>query len=198
MVSEILREMRAQIVIRRKRNKIHGMHIGDGSWSTYPEVLQMEALYFFSNLFDVPVGRNYFLDNATPTISEADRALLNNPVSLEEVRHAVLSMNSFKAPGADEFHAYFYKQYWHILGNDLHQLGAEAFQNGRADPALFEMLIVLIPKVEEPLRFKDLNPISLYNVAYKIITKVLVNMFRPVLSELVGPLQGSFKTRHVM
>lgn len=51
---------------------------------------------------------------------------------------------------------------------------------------------MLIPKVDEQLRFKDLRPISLCNVAYKGITKVLVNRFRPLLADLVGPLQGSF------
>lgn len=69
---------------------------------------------------------------------------------------------------------------------------AEAFWVGKADPRLLETLLILIPKVEDPLRFKDLRPINLCNMAYKVITKVLVNIFRPLLAELVGPLQGSF------
>lgn len=63
---------------------------------------------------------------------------------------------------------------------------------GRADASLLQTLIVLVPKVDDPFRFKDLQPISLCNVAYKVITKVLVIRFRPLLSNLVGPLQGSF------
>lgn len=46
--------------------------------------------------------------------------------------------------------------------------------------------------MEDLLRFKDLRPISFCNAAYKVITKVLVNRFRSLLTELVGPLQGSF------
>ena len=38
----------------------------------------------------------------------------------------------------------------------------------------------------------EFRPISLCNVIYKIVTKVLVNKFRPFLSEIIGPLQGGF------
>lgn len=103
-----------------------------------------------------------------------------------------MAMHSFKAPVAERFQAPFYKQYWHILGQDLHLMVADAFRNGRAYPALLETLIMLIPKVKKPLLCKDLPPISLCNVAYKVITKVLVNRFRPLLSDLAGPLQGNF------
>ena len=99
-----------------------------------------------------------------------------------------MSMIAYKAPGADGFQAFFYKQYWHILGTDLHKMVSDAFSSGYGDTQMLETLLVLIPKVENPLHFKDLRPISLCNVAYKIITKVLVNRFRPLLTELVGPL----------
>src|ERR1044072_5914040 len=138
------------------------------------------------------VTRNYFLDIQPPSISEGDRVNLTSPISMEEVRQDVMSMHSFKAPGVDGFQAFFYKRYWHILGTDLHHMVAEAFRNSEADPALLETLIVLIPKVQNPVRFKELRPISLCNVAYKVITKVLVNRFRPLLDDLIGPLQGSF------
>lgn len=39
---------------------------------------------------------------------------------------------------------------------------------------------------------KEFRPISLCNVAYKIITKVLVQRLRPYLDYLVEPLQSSF------
>ena len=60
------------------------------------------------------------------------------------------------------------------------------------DPRLADTLIVLIPKVDNPKHLKQFRPISLCNVVYKIITKVLVNRVRPFLHEIVSPLQGSF------
>lgn len=74
----------------------------------------------------------------------------------------------------------------------MHHMVANAFVEGRADTQLLETLIVLISKVENPQRFKELRPISLCIVAYKIITKLLVNKFIPLLTDLVGPLKGSF------
>ncbi|XP_072075375.1 uncharacterized protein [Arachis hypogaea] len=60
------------------------------------------------------------------------------------------------------------------------------------DPRMMETLVVLIPKVENPISMKDFRLISLCNVVYKVITKVLVNRLRPHLKEIVGPLQGGF------
>ena len=58
--------------------------------------------------------------------------------------------------------------------------------------SLLETLIVLIPKCDPPTRLKDFRPISLCNVIYKLVTKVLVNRLRPFLDEIVSPTQGGF------
>lgn len=107
-----------QMVVRRKRNKIHGLFVGDNIWCTDLDALKEEAQQFFTNHFsvDVQVSRNYILENQTPSIDMEDRLELVQPVTLEEVRRAVMGMHSFKAPEADGLQAFFFKQYWHILG----------------------------------------------------------------------------------
>jgi len=60
------------------------------------------------------------------------------------------------------------------------------------DSGLAETLIVLILKEEIPATFKQFHPISLYNVIYKIIIKMLVNRLRPILDDLISSLQSSF------
>ena len=184
----------AQSIIRRKRNKIHGLFLQDGSWSTDDEVLRREALMFYRNLFAAnPEEERHGLDLETmPCLSIRGKQALMLPVSKEEVRIAIMSMKSFKAPGPDGFQPFFFKRYWDIVGDDLWHLVASAFSNGRVDPDIVETLIVLIPKGEQPVHLKNFRPISLCNVIYKVITKVLVNRLRPFLDELVGPLQGSF------
>lgn len=51
---------------------------------------------------------------------------------------------------------------------------------------------MLIPKIEKPKNIRQFRPISLCNVAYKTVTKVLVNRLKPLLDCFVAPTQQSF------
>jgi hypothetical protein len=90
------------------------------------------------------------------------------------------------------FNAYFFKQYWHIVGDDVFNLVQSAFHTGHFDPTISDRLIALIPKVDHPNTYKDFQSISLCNIIYKIITKVLVHRLRPILNNIIGPYQSSF------
>jgi len=44
---------------------------------------------------------------------------LDDPFSLDEVKRALFSMNSFKAPGPDGIQAHFYKYGWEVVKSSL-------------------------------------------------------------------------------
>lgn len=182
-----------QTIVRRKRNKIHGLHLPSGEWCTDPEILQEEAVKFFKNLFCTKdnIRRPNHNPNLRP-LDQESRLALTKPVTKEEVYHALMGMKSYKAPGPDGFQPIFYKIFWDDVGDDVWQFVRQSFSYGQFVAPVVDTQMILIPKTDDPSSFKDFRPISLCNVLYKIVTKVLMNRLRPLLSDMISPLQSSF------
>ena len=91
--------------MRRKRNKIQGLFLENGQWSTDNVILQPEAINYFKQLFKVDQSTtpNTLLVNDMSRLSEQCRDSLTTPVLKEEVRNVVFSMKSYKALGLDGF-----------------------------------------------------------------------------------------------
>jgi hypothetical protein len=184
----------AQTIIRRKKNRIHKLQLPSGIWTSDQDTLQEEAQNFFKNLLASPQPHHNrtFREGIHPTIDDFGKASLTRPVTKTEVFAALTSMKPYKAPGPDGFQCIFFKQYWHIVGDDIFHLVRTAFDTGYFDPEISNTLIALIPKSDPPKTYKDFRPISLCNIVYKIITKVLVIRLRPILNNIIGPYQSSF------
>ena len=58
---------------------------------------------------------------------------------------------------------------------------------GIMDPEINYTYIVLIPKIKSLKKVSDYRPISLGNVMYKIISKVLANKLKKILPQLISP-----------
>ncbi|KAK1694231.1 hypothetical protein QYE76_010928 [Lolium multiflorum] len=101
-------------------------------------------------------------------------------------------MRNVKAPEADGFPARFYQRHWGTLKTDVIRVIKEFFATGHMPELVNEIVIVLIPKKDNPELLSDFRPISLCNVLYKVVSKCLVNRLRPLLHDIISPTQSAF------
>ena len=94
-----------------------------------------------------PTNSNiYFQDNIKKKLSEAQKRALDEPLSFEELRVALMKMKKGKSPRSNGFTADFFKHFWKILGIFLYRPFLESVQNGTTLHAHRESIVTLIPK----------------------------------------------------
>ena len=133
-----------------------------------------------------------------PKMEEAAANSLGAPLTAHEITEAIKSLQSGKSPGPDGYTTDFYKAFGHILAPILVRVYNDAFEKGQLPPSFAEASIsVLLKKDKDPLLCGSYRPISLLNVDFKIMTKVLATRLQQVMPDLVHPDQTGFITgRH--
>ena len=100
-------------------------------------------------------------------------------------------MHPEKASGPDGMTAIFFQHSWHIIRKDVVEMVNNFLVTRDLDPRLNITNICMIPKIEQPTRMTELRLISLCNVGYKIISKVLCQRLKEY--EVVSGQQINFQ-----
>ena len=111
---------------------------------------------------------------------------LQRPFSVDEIKEALESMGDLKAPGPDGMFVVFYKRFWALVGGKVQEEVLAVLNGGGLPAGLNKTIIVLIPKVHNPDQLKDLRPISLCNVIYKIVAKTIACRLKSFLSAIIS------------
>jgi hypothetical protein len=180
---------------RRRSNRINRLKREDGTWVEDSD-LQSYIAQQYKELFQTQGGHRLqeVIDRVQCRVTPSMNETLLSEYTEEEVLSALNGIEDLKAPRPDGMPAIFFKKLWDAVGTKV-QSKVLAFLNGGAMLKGWNYTtIVLIPKVKQPSQLKDLRPISLCNVLYKIISKVLANRMKGFLDEIISLNQSAFVT----
>jgi hypothetical protein len=117
---------------------------------------------------------------------------LSREFDASEVRQDLFQMHPTKAPSPDGMSAIFFQTYWHIVGHDFTSAILDFLNSGNMLRCVNFTHIVMIPKTKFPESITQFRPISLCNVIYKTISKVLANRLKVILPSIISESQSAF------
>ena len=156
--------------------------------------IKSEASKHFEHLYTAqPVIENVELLNLVPNaIKNKDNDALKQVITLEEIKKAVDSMEDDRAPGPDGFNANFIKICWDVIKIDLLKIVSKSQRCSKIGGSTNSAFLALIPKEKGVKSFDRFWLISLSNIGYKIITKIMANRLKYILPYLISENQGGF------
>jgi hypothetical protein len=101
-------------------------------------------------------------------------------------------MPNGKSPGLDGFTVDFFKAFLDVVKYDIYGLVEDSRRSASILKSLNSTLINLIPKEYEVRTLDKFRLISLCNLVYKIISKVIANRLKPLLPLLISKEQSGF------
>ena len=134
-----------------------------------------------------------FVDLNLPYLEEPEKEKLEGEISIDEVWHALYGFQNDKTPGDNGFTKEFYEAFFDLLGNALLESFNSGFQNGQLSVSQKRGIISLIPKDENnSITLSNWRPVTLLNVDYKILAKVIAKRMQSVLPKLIHSDQTGF------
>eukprot|EP00253_Pinus_taeda_P006377 PITA_06377 len=182
---------------RKVTNTIWNLPLPEGGLADSFNKLSQLGTSHFRNIYRSPPGTNLVeiinVANHFPRfVNEEDTKELFAPVTTEELESTLKWFKKDKSPGQDGWTIEFYLALYELLGPDLLKVVEESRSTGTLYHAINSTFIALIPKSNSTSSFKDYRPISLCNCLYKIISNIIANRLRPILSRNIAPQQLAF------
>lgn len=170
-----------------------------GGLTNSPDQILAELVRFYSSLYQSKQTYSQeslteYLDEVQlPSLSEASRDELDDPITIEELQVATSLFPNSKAPGDDGLPIEVYKQYGESILPHLLKVFNAAKQNGDLPQSMTRASIVLILKPnKDPLDSGSYRPISLLQTDVKILAKVLALRLNKVISTIIHTDQSGF------
>ena len=135
-----------------------------------------------------------FLENyPVPKVSESDKKICDQLVTVKECFEALRQMGNSKTPGNDGLTKEFYIYFWSALKDDLVSCLNTNLACGMLTNTQKQIIITLLEKQGKDNRYlENWRPISLINVDIKICSRVMSNRLSKILPYIVHQNQSGF------
>ena len=107
-------------------------------------------------------------------------------------KNALFSMKLNKSPGSDGLLVEFYQAFWDNLKVYFYNSLKETYQNGYMSETQRKGILSLIFKKGDPTNLSNWRPITLLNVDYKIIARVLAFRLQTIIPKIISTDQNGF------
>ncbi|PKU78251.1 Putative ribonuclease H protein [Dendrobium catenatum] len=119
------------------------------------------------------------------------------PVTDQEIKDVIFAGPSSSSPGPDGFTFEFFKGAWEIIGFYVTNAVKSFFSGAQLPRCAKASAITLIPKNKHATDISDYRPISLCNVFYKLIAKIIANRLKCVLPHIIHHSQAGFIAKRI-
>ena len=184
------------MVSKKETTAVTKLKLSDGSYTTNQSEILEEQKIFYENLYKLfffLFSFLFFNPSDVPTLNEDEEALCEGLITETEALNALKDFSANKTPGTDGLSVEFLKYFWPELKNTIVDSFNYAFHKGSRSISQRRGIISLIPKKnKDKTILENLRPISLLNVDYKILTKVLAKRLEKVLPKLMNADQTGY------
>ena len=104
----------------------------------------------------------------------------------------IKQLKTNKSPGVDGIVSEFYIHFWYLIKDELTNVIKYIFLSNTLAPSQQRAMLTLLYKKGEREDISNWRPISLLNVDYKIVTKILAERLKPLLPKIIHPDQKGY------
>ena len=170
----------------------------DNSVSSDPMEILTELKTFYNKLYtskfvDDEPDFTKFKDLERPVLDDNEQEDLERQIEENEILSALKSCKNNKTPGSDGLPAEFYKMFWQDVKQFLMASYKYTAEENMLSLTQKQGILTLIPKKDKDvLLVKNWRPLSLLNMDYKLLAKVIANRMKKVIGKIIHSNQTGF------
>ncbi|KAL2933146.1 hypothetical protein RDABS01_016265 [Bienertia sinuspersici] len=179
---------------RSSRNTINRLMDNRGNWIEDMNDITKAFTKFYKTLLSGGEHRTQVNPEVVQLgviLTDQHKKLLSCKFTDKEIKQAMFSIPSNKAPGLDGYNSQFFKTAWPIVGKDVIQAVRDFFVNRKLLKEVSITTLTMVPKVQTPSTVSEYRPIACCSTIYKCISKLLCSRLSLVLPDIISQNQGA-------